>query len=134
MKHYEELGKKKGRPLPERPMIFMKQNSTVIPHGGDIWMPSLELGDQLDWEVELTIVIGKPCRNATKENALSYVLGYTVGNDVSSRHWQNNAGGGQFIKGKSFDTFCPLGPVLVTTEVIKDPQTLNLSTKVNGEV
>ena len=60
--------------------------------GDDIWMPNLDLGHHLDWEGELTIVIGKECRNVTRENALSHVLGYTVGNDISSRHWQKNSG------------------------------------------
>merc|ERR1712222_233690 len=81
---------------------------------------------------ELTIVIGKECRNVSKDNALDFVLGYTVGKDVSSRHWQKNAGGGQWIKGKSFDTFCPLGPVIVTREEIPDPQKLRIMTRING--
>ena len=124
MKHWEEIAKKSGIPVPERPVIFMKQNSSVIAHGGDIIMPDLEHGEQLDWEVELTMVIGKACKNATKENALSYVCGYTVGNDVTSRHWQKKSGASQWIKGKSFDTFCPLGPVIATTAAIPDPQKL----------
>ena len=69
-----------------------------------------------------------------KEDALDYVLGYTVGNDVSSRHWQKNAGGGQWIKGKSMDTHGPIGPVLVTTAEIPDPQSLRVITRVNGKV
>merc|ERR1711957_1101469 len=79
------------------------------------------------------MVIGKPCRNVKKEDALQYVHSYTVGNDVSSRHWQKNAGAAQWIKGKSFDGFCPLGPVLVTSEAITDPQKLRISTRVNGQ-
>ena len=98
------------------------------------WMPDIEYAEQLDWEVELTVVIAKRCRNVKKERALDYVLGYTVGNDVSSRHWQKQAGAGQWIKGKSFDTFCPLGPVLVTRAAIPDPQTLQVTTRVNGAV
>ena len=87
MKHYEEFSKKKGVPLPEKPVIFMKQNNSLAHPGGDIWMPDLDLGHHLDYEAELTIVIGKECRNATKDNALSFVCGYTIGNDVTSRHW-----------------------------------------------
>lgn len=132
MKHYEESAKKRGIPLPDRPVIFMKPSSSLAHPGQDIWMPQIEHGEQFDWEVELTIVIGKECKNVTKEEALDYVLGYTVGNDVSSRHWQKNAGGGQWIKGKSFDTFCPLGPVLVTRKEIPDPQKLRVVTRVNG--
>lgn len=132
MKHYEESAKKRGIPLPDKPVIFMKPSSSLAHPGQDILMPHIEHGEQFDWEVELTIVIGKECRNVSKEDALDYVLGYTVGNDVSSRHWQKNAGAGQWVKGKSFDTFCPLGPVLVTTKEIPDPQKLRVITRVNG--
>merc|ERR1712232_1154853 len=93
-----------------------------------------EFGAQLDWECELTIVMGKTCRNVKKEEALNYVLGYTVGIDVSCRHWQRNAGASQWTKGKSFDTFKPLGPVLVASEAIPNPQTLQISTRVNGDM
>jgi len=134
MKHYEESAKKRGIALPEKPVIFMKPTSALCKPTGDVILPNIEFGEQLDWEVELTIVIGKPCKNVKKEEALDYVLGYTVGNDVSSRHWQKNAGAGQWIKGKSFDSFAPLGPVLVTTKEITDPQTLQVITRVNGEV
>lgn len=132
MKHYEESAKKRGIALPTQPVIFMKPSSALAHPEQEVWMPQIEHGEQLDWEVELSIVIGKACRNVKKENALDYVLGYTVGNDVSSRHWQKNAGAGQWIKGKSFDTFAPIGPVLVTTEEIPDPQTLRVQTRVNG--
>ena len=96
------------------------------------WMPDIEYAEQLDWEVELTVVIAKRCRNVKKERALDYVLGYTVGNDVSSRHWQKQAGAGQWIKGKSFDTFAPLGPCLTTSDEITDPQKLPIKTHLNG--
>jgi 2-keto-4-pentenoate hydratase/2-oxohepta-3-ene-1,7-dioic acid hydratase in catechol pathway len=79
-------------------------------------------------------VIGTPCRDATPENALSFVKGYTCANDVSARDWQRTHGGGQFSRGKSFDTFCPLGPVLVTLDEIEDPQALSIRTVLNGEV
>merc|ERR1712227_1002803 len=134
MKHYEESAKKRGIALPSKPVIFMKPSSSLAHPGDEIWMPKIEHGEQFDWEVELTIVIGKKCKNVSKENALDYVLGYAVGNDVSSRHWQKNAGAGQWIKGKSFDSFAPIGPVLVTTEEITNPQTLQVVTRVNGKV
>lgn len=136
-KHYEESAKKRGIPLPEKPAFFMKPSSTLAHPGQDVWMPGppsqITHGEQLDWEVELTIVIGKPCRNVSVEDALKYVAGYTVANDVSSRHWQKNAGANQFVKGKSFDTFGPFGPVLVTTEEITDPQNLGIITRVKRE-
>jgi len=132
MKHWEESAKLRKIPLPEKPVIFMKPSSALNHPNADIWIPSIVHGDQLDWEVELAIVIGKECRNVKKEQALDYVLGFTIGNDVSSRHWQKNAGADQWIKGKGFDTFAPLGPVLVTTQAIPNPQTLRIQTRVNG--
>ena len=81
--------------LPERPVIFMKPTSTVTNPGEAIQVPSLEHGEETDFEVELAVVIGRPARNVAKADALSYVAGYTVANDVSGRYWQRNAGGGQ---------------------------------------
>lgn len=132
MKHWEESAKLRKIPLPEKPVIFMKPSSALNHPEGDIWLPKITHGDELDWEVELAIVIGKECRNVKKEQALDYVLGYTVGNDVSSRHWQKKAGADQWIKGKGFDTFAPLGPVLVTAAAIPNPQILRVQTRVNG--
>jgi 2-keto-4-pentenoate hydratase/2-oxohepta-3-ene-1,7-dioic acid hydratase in catechol pathway len=133
MKHYEEGAKKRGVPLPEKPPVWLAPSTSLLNPDEDIWMPALQHGDQLDWECELTIVIGKACRNVKKEVALDYVLGYTVGIDVSCRHWQRNAGASQWTKGKAFDTFKPLGPVLVASQAIPDPQNLQLMTRVNGE-
>ena len=80
------------------------------------------------------MVIGKLCKNVTPEEALDYVLGYTIANDVSARDWQKEKGGGQFCRGKTFDTFCPLGPVLVSAEDIENPNDLEVQTRVNGEL
>merc|ERR1712217_371785 len=134
MKHYEEGAKKRGVPLPEKPPVWLSPSTYLSHPNDDIWLPDLEFGEQLDWECELTIVMGKTCRNVKKEEALDYVLGYTVGIDVSCRHWQRNAGASQWTKGKAFDTFKPLGPVLVSAQSIPDPQRLQLTTRVNGEV
>jgi 2-keto-4-pentenoate hydratase/2-oxohepta-3-ene-1,7-dioic acid hydratase in catechol pathway len=87
----------------------------------------------VDYECELAVVIGKSCKNATVENALDHVLGYTCANDVSARDWQLKWGGGQWCRGKTFDTFSPLGPCLVTADEITDPQTLGIRTILNGE-
>ena len=76
---------------------------------------------------------GKAARNVSKEKAFDYILGYTCANDVSARDWQKNGGGGQWCRGKTFDTFCPLGPVLVTTDDIPNPNTLAIKTVLNGE-
>jgi len=89
---------------------------------------------KVDYECELAIVMGKACKNATEQNALNYVLGYTCSNDVSARKWQMNRGGGQWNYGKSFDTFCPLGPVITSSSVITDPNNLKISTTLNGKV
>jgi 2-keto-4-pentenoate hydratase/2-oxohepta-3-ene-1,7-dioic acid hydratase in catechol pathway len=88
----------------------------------------------VDFEGELAVVIGRPARDVPVERGLDVVLGYTVGNDVSARRVQKRGGGGQWVRGKSYDGFCPLGPVLVTADEIPDPQRLDLRTEVNGQV
>lgn len=136
MKHYEELSKKKGIKLPGRPVVFMKATSALNCQDGVIPIPNMgeEYPEELDYEVELAVIIGKPAKNVIAANALDYVAGYTVANDVSHRYWQNNAGAGQWIKGKCFDGFAPLGPVMVTKDEIADPQNLRCTSRVNGEV
>jgi len=133
MRHWEEGAKKRGVALPENPVIFMKPTSSSNNPGAPIVVPKIIQGDRLDYEAELAIVIGKACKDVTEAEALDYVLGYTAGNDVSARYWQNN-NGGNWGWGKSFDTLCPLGPVLVTTEEIGDPQQLAIEASLNGEV
>jgi 2-keto-4-pentenoate hydratase/2-oxohepta-3-ene-1,7-dioic acid hydratase in catechol pathway len=88
----------------------------------------------VDYECELAVVIGKASRNVSREKALDYVLGYTCANDVSARDWQKQFGGGQWCRGKTFDTFCPLGPWLVTPDEIPNPNALKIRTRVNGEL
>jgi 2-keto-4-pentenoate hydratase/2-oxohepta-3-ene-1,7-dioic acid hydratase in catechol pathway len=101
--------------------------------GDPIEIPVTAASDEVDYECELAVVIGKPCKNVKAADALSYVLGYTCGNDVSARDWQLKWGGGQWCRGKTFDTFCPLGPCLVTADEIPDPQALAIRTILNGE-
>ena len=86
------------------------------------------------YECELAVVIGKRAKNVSKEHALDYVLGYTCANDVSARDWQGKWGGSQWCRGKTFDTFCPLGPVLVTSDEITNPNSLAIKTILNGDV
>merc|ERR1719199_837911 len=112
----------------------MSPSSSLHHPNQDILMPDMPYCEQLDWENELTIVIGKACKNVKREDALDYVFGYTVGIDVTVRHWQRNAGASQWTKGKGLDTFKPFGPVLVTSSAIPDPQKLQLMTRVNGTV
>lgn len=128
-----------GGSLPERPVVFMKPTTTVQHPGEPVRIPKCEYdGPETDQEAELAVVIGKAARDVPVEDALDYVLGYTCANDVSARWWQKQGGGGQFIRGKGFDTFCPLGPVLVThgdgEGEISDPQDLRVRGSLDGEV
>ena len=128
-KHVEETGAK----MPQYPVLFLKSLGTVQNPGDPIVLPTRLRSDEVDYECELAVVIGRKCKNVRKSEALDVVLGYTAGNDVSARDWQRRFGGGQFCKGKSFDTFAPLGPVLVTKEDIPDPNALQIATRVNGK-
>lgn len=121
-------------PVPDYPVLFMKAQTAVQNPGDPIEIPFHLASDRVDYEAELVVIIGKECKNATSENALEYVLGYTCGNDVSARDWQKDFGGGQWCRGKSFATFAPMGPCLVTLDEIPDSQSLKLSSTVNGEV
>lgn len=123
-----------GLSIPDYPVLFMKAPTAVQNPGDPIEIPTHLASHQVDYEAELVVIIKKECKNATPENALDYVLGYTCGNDVSARDWQKDFGGGQWCRGKSFATFAPTGPSLVTPDEISDPQTLKLSSTVNGEI
>jgi 2-keto-4-pentenoate hydratase/2-oxohepta-3-ene-1,7-dioic acid hydratase in catechol pathway len=129
-KHAEETGAK----LPTYPVLFMKGPAAVQNPGDPIELPRKLESTKVDFECELAVVIGKKCKNVPKAKALDYVLGYTCGNDVSARDWQKDFGGSQWCRGKTFDTFCPLGPCLVTTDEIRDPNSLGIKTLLNGEV
>ena len=133
--NYHDHAKETGAELPKHPILFMKNIAAVTGPDSPIHLPASCIDPlQVDFEGELAVVIGKPAKNVKAENALEYVLGYTIANDVSARRWQKHAGGGQWCKGKSFDTFCPLGPEVVTVDEITDPQTLTIQTRVNGEL
>ena len=132
--NYRRHAEETGATLPEQPVVFMKPNTAAHDPEHPILIPRCcERGDEVDYEVELAVVIGKQGRDIPESRALEHVFGYTVANDVSARRWQKHGGGGQWIRGKGFDTFCPLGPVLVTADEIPDPQALTLATTVNGE-
>jgi 2-keto-4-pentenoate hydratase/2-oxohepta-3-ene-1,7-dioic acid hydratase in catechol pathway len=120
-------------PIPQFPILFFKGMNTLQHPGEPIVLPRRARSDEVDYECELAVVIGRTCKNVAPEDALSYVLGYTCCNDVSARDWQLKWGGGQWCRGKSFDTFTPLGPILVTADEIPDPNTLGLRTRLNGE-
>jgi 2-keto-4-pentenoate hydratase/2-oxohepta-3-ene-1,7-dioic acid hydratase in catechol pathway len=131
--NYRRHAAEGGKGVPERPMLFLKSTSSLQNPGDPIELPRRLRSDEVDFECELAVVIGSACKNATRESALDYVLGYTAANDVSARDWQNRLNGGQFCQGKSFDTFCPLGPVLVTRDEIPHPNALRIGTTLNGE-
>ncbi len=119
---------------PERPILFMKSPGSVQHPGGPIELPVALASERVDYECELAVVIGRAAKNVPKERAYDYVLGYTCANDVSARDWQIKWGGGQWCRGKTFDTFCPLGPALVTHDEIGDPHNLRIGTSINGEI
>ena len=118
-------------PQPTDPLVFAKFPSSVTGPNDPIVVDA-ELTSQVDWEVELGVIVGRRMRDVAVGAALDYVFGYTVGNDVSARDVQFSES--QWTRGKSFDTFCPLGPVVVTADEIPDPQVLRLGTRVNGAV
>ena len=118
-------------PPPTSPVVFTKFPSSINSPTGDIQWHS-DLTEQVDWEAELGVVIGQAARHVPEEDALNYVFGYTVINDVSARDLQS--GDGQWVRGKSLDTFCPIGPVIVTADEIPDPQNLGIRCWVNEEV
>ncbi len=129
--HAEETGQK----VSENPILFMKNSAALNHPNSDIVLPTCcNRGPEVDYEAELAVVIGTAARDVAEENALAHVLGYTCANDVSARRWQRHAGGGQWVRGKSFDGFCPLGPVLVTSDEIPDPQSLQVRCYLNGEL
>ena len=133
--NYHGHAKETGSKVPRYPILFMKNPAALTNPGDPIVIPQSCMDPmEVDYEIELAVIIGKNAKNVPAEKALDYVFGYTVANDVSARRWQKNAGGGQWIRGKSFDTFCPLGPALVTSGTISDPQNLDLETIVNGKI
>lgn len=132
--NYREHAAEMGAELPEYPVVFMKGPASVLDPECPIVLPRHLHSDQVDYECELAVVIGRDCKNVSVADARDYVLGYTCANDVSARDWQKFHGGGQWIKGKSFDTFCPLGPILVTADRIPNPQILPIRTILNGQI
>jgi 2-keto-4-pentenoate hydratase/2-oxohepta-3-ene-1,7-dioic acid hydratase in catechol pathway len=128
-RHAEETNAK----IPDYPILFFKGVNAVQDPGGPIVIPGHLPSTEVDYECELAVVIGRACKNVPSERALDYVLGYTCANDVSARDWQIRNGGGQWCRGKTFDTFAPLGPCLVTRDEIPNPNALKIATILNGE-
>ena len=126
--NYADHAAESGQPVPQQPVIFMKATSAVVGAFDDVVIPPGS--EKTDWEVELGVVIGDTARNVPREDALDHVAGYLIVNDVSERAFQFDHGG-QWVKGKSCDTFAPLGPWLVTRDEIPDPQNLAMWLSVN---
>lgn len=132
--NYRRHAAESNAPIPKHPVVFMKAPSAIQHPGRPIVLPRHLRSDAVDYECELAIVIGKTCKNVAASDALDYVIGYTCANDVSARDWQIEKGGSQWCRGKTFDTFCPLGPCLVTADEIPDPGTLAIRTILNDDV
>ena len=133
--HFEEgkafRGATAPQEVPDHPALFTKSASAVVGPDAPVIHPGPH-SSQMDWEAELAVVIGTRGRDIIPERALDHVFGYTIGNDVSVRDVQRTKHGGQWFKGKSFDTHCPLGPWIVTATEIPDPQVLSISSRING--
>lgn len=130
--NYRAHADETGAPPPEHPVIFMKPTTSLAHPGDPILIPaSCHQGPEVDFEAELGVVIGRTAKDVPSTSALEYVLGYCCANDISARRWQKHGGGGQWVRGKGFDSFCPLGPVLVTAEEIPDPQRLAIRCDLN---
>ncbi|PHH93146.1 hypothetical protein CDD83_27 [Cordyceps sp. RAO-2017] len=132
--NYADHARETGMPEPKFPILFYKPPTSLSGPADPIPVHAMaQEGTGLDYECELVIIIGKRCTDVAEADALDYVLGYAVGNDVSHRDWQIRHGGGQWSLGKGFDGWAPFGPGIVTGSVIKDPQKLKIWTKVNGK-
>lgn len=127
--NYSDHAAESNLPIPEHPILFMKATSAVVGPNDTVSIPRKSKSS--DWEVELGVVIGEPCKYVSEEDALKYVAGYFVCNDVSERDFQTKLTG-QWTKGKSCDTFGPIGPWLVTADEVGDPQNLDMWLDVNG--
>lgn len=138
-RNYVEHAREQGAAVPERPMIFTKNPASACLDGDDIVIPKVcQDREQVDYEGELAVIIGRAARDVSEGDAADpksgVVLGYCIANDVSARWWQKEGAGGQFCRGKSFDTFCPLGPEVTPASEVRDPNSLTLTTRLNGEV
>ena len=129
--NYADHAAESGSPIPEEPVIFNKFPTAVRGHGDAIVLP--KLSDQVDYEAELVVIIGKQGRHIPREQAFAHVAGYACGHDVSGRDWQLGKPGGQWLMGKSFDSFAPFGPELVTRDEVGDPGQLDIQLRLNGE-
>ncbi len=131
-KNYADHAREMGGPPPEIPVVFSKFSSTITAPQADVVLPPIS--QQVDFEAELVVVIGRTGKNIPQDQAFDYVFGYCCGNDISARDWQQGRPGGQWLLGKTFDTFAPLGPWIVTADEVPDPHALDIRMTINGEV
>lgn len=129
--NYKDHAEESKMPIPKEPVLFSKFPTALIGHGDNIVAP--KISTKVDYEAELVIVIGKRGRNLNLADAEKCIAGYTVGHDVSARDWQLEKDGKQWMAGKTFDTFAPCGPVIVTTDELPDPHVLQISFRLNGQ-
>jgi 2-keto-4-pentenoate hydratase/2-oxohepta-3-ene-1,7-dioic acid hydratase in catechol pathway len=129
--NYRDHAAESGAGPPDEPVVFTKASSSVIGPGAPIRLP--RVSDQIDYEVELAVVVGPHAKNVSAEEAMYHVAGYTVLNDVTARDYQRERGGGQWTLAKSFDSFCPIGPWIVTPDEVPDPHDLSLECTLSGE-
>jgi 2-keto-4-pentenoate hydratase/2-oxohepta-3-ene-1,7-dioic acid hydratase in catechol pathway len=134
-KNYSDHAAEMGGKAPEALVMFMKNPASVCGDGDSIVIPHIcdEHGPQVDFEGELALIVGRDCRDVREHDALSVLAGYAAANDVTARWWQREGGGGQFCRGKGFDTFCPIG-AMVPASAVRDPQSLRVVTRLNGTV
>ncbi|HTN77847.1 MAG TPA: fumarylacetoacetate hydrolase family protein [Pirellulaceae bacterium] len=129
--NYADHAAETGAKIPSEPVVFNKFLTALRADGDDIVLP--KASQEVDYEAELVAIIGKEGRNIPREQALAHVAGYAVGHDVSARDWQKGKPGGQWLLGKSFDSFAPLGPELVTADEVGDPGALAIELRLNGQ-
>ncbi len=130
--NYRDHAKETGAEIPSEPLIFNKLNTALAAHEQPIELPAVS--NQVDFEAELVIVIGKSGRDIAQADAMNHVAGYTCGHDVSARDWQKGKPGKQWLLGKSFDTFGPIGPWFVTADAVEHPHALSIAMRINGEI
>jgi 2-keto-4-pentenoate hydratase/2-oxohepta-3-ene-1,7-dioic acid hydratase in catechol pathway len=130
--NYRDHAAESGAPIPKDPILFSKYATALIGHGQAIVLPAIS--SEVDYEAELVVVVGKQGRHIPLDTAMTYVAGYTIGHDVSARDWQLKKDGKQWMAGKTFDTFAPTGPFLVTADEVPDPHALPIRLRLNGQV
>jgi len=130
--NYRDHAIETGAEIPTEPVVFSKFPSTLIGHGDTIRLP--KVSSEVDYEAELVVVVGREGKHIAADQAMQHVFGYTCGHDVSARDWQKGRPGGQWLLGKTFDTFAPVGPALATTAEVQDPSNLQVRMRLNGDL